>query len=140
MPSGCRATGTRPAVSMRSTVGTKRPRNRSRGCKVEVRWSSLPPVVVSPEPMVGFEPTTPALRKRCSTAELHRQNPRISSFFYSISTSPLFALLPLPLPVGSRVVKLPPAARDCWERRHLTLSEEVPHVRFYYPAPSPQTQ
>jgi hypothetical protein len=25
------------------------------------------------EPMVGFEPTTPALRKRCSAVELHRR-------------------------------------------------------------------
>src|SRR5262249_49929017 len=35
------------------------------------RWGV--PLVVSREPMVEFEPTTPALRKRCSTVELHRQ-------------------------------------------------------------------
>jgi hypothetical protein len=32
--------------------------------------------------MVGFEPTTPALRKRCSTAELHRQQTLNSRLFW----------------------------------------------------------
>src|SRR5216683_4022987 len=34
--------------------------------------------------MVGFEPTTPALRKRCSAVELHRRPPGLLNCSYAV--------------------------------------------------------
>ena len=56
--------------------------HRRRG-QSTMRPTNADPIIWSPndgwsacsltKPMVGFEPTTPALRKRCSTVELHRR-------------------------------------------------------------------
>src|SRR4029453_4389196 len=44
--------------------------------------------------MVGFEPTTPALRKRCSTVELHRQQSGFDGVpaVYGVSLYPALTL------------------------------------------------